>query len=432
MEVNVEKMSQPVMITVKEDAESFTKRKDKTYNIIKKTLPKIKGFRKGNAPRDIAEKNLDVEKLYKSLIDDIYLQIAKQYHIIGADNFNFFGNLKDDKSEFTMTFKAELKPDVKLPTIENLDLTYIEPSVTEEDVLAKIVVDLAKEDKIEDSDKDTLDNLDIAVIDFEGILDGEKKPFKGGTAKGYNVCVNEDKDGKKQFIDNFEDKMVGMKIGEERIVNVKFPDDYRDNTKAGKKVKFNVKLNKIKNKIKQELIEEFAIGRGHKSVEEYKKSMKQSMFETKKKDYENNLRRIAINAIKEKAKFTPIPESMVIDEINKNWSSYLARLGKTEEDLLKENKEAKLYFYDSNKDQAGETVKITMILEKIIEKYNITATKKEVEEHVLSLSSILSYDDERKEKVMKTMATNIQQFNLMKSMKLNEKAMDFVVDMFKK
>jgi len=107
-------------------------------------------------------------------------------------------------------------------------------------------------------------------------------------------------------------------------------------------------------------------------------------------------------------------------------------LGKTQEQLLKDNSDAKIYFYDSNRDQAHETVKITMVLEKIIKENNITATKKEVEDHVLGLSSVLSYDDDRTSKVMDGMKKNPQQFKLMESMRLNEKAMNFVVDMFKK
>jgi len=432
MDVKLEKMSQPVLITIKETAEEFTKRKEKTYNIIKKTLPKIKGFRQGNIPRDIAEKTYDIEKLYKSLIDDIYLQISAEYNVVSADNFNFFGDLKNDKSDFTITFKAELKPDIKLPVIENLDLIYTEPKVDKEEIENKIVIDLAKEDKIVDSEKKILDNLDVAIIDFEGILEGEKKPFKGGTAKDYNICVNEKKDGKTQFIGDFEDQIVGMKISEQKDINVIFPDDYRDATKSGKKVKFIVKLNGIKQKIKQELNEEFVKSKGHKTIELYKKDIEEIMLKSKKKSYDDNFKRISINMIKEKSKFSPIPESMVIEETNKNWNSYLTRMGKTEEQILKDNSEAKIYFYDNGHEQSLETVKITMVLEKIIEKYKITTIKKEVEKYVSNLSSVLSYDDEKKSKVMDGLKKNPRQFKLMESMQLNEKAMDFVMDIFKK
>jgi len=432
MEVKLKKMSQPVLITVKEDADTFIKRKDKTYNTIRKNLPQLEGFRKGNIPRNIAEKNFDIEQLYKNLIDEIYLQVAAQYNIVSSSDFNFFGDLTNDKSDFTMSFKAELKPDVKLPVIENLDLSYVEPTVDEDAIQNKITADLAKKDKIVDSDKQILHNFDVAVIDFEGILHGEEKPFKGGTAKDYKICINELQNGKHQFIDNFEDQMIGMKIDEERIIDVTFPEDYRDKTKAGKRAKFNVKLNLIKQKVKQELNEEFAIGMGYKSVDDYKEEVKKELFKVKKKNYDDNFKRIVINSIKEKSKFAPIPDAMVNDEIARNWNNYLTRLGKTEKEFLKNNANGKVYFYDNNNDQASETVRITLILENIAKKYNITTNKKEVEEHVNSLSKLLLYDDEKKAAMIEKMATNKEQYKLMENMRLNEKAIDFVVDIFKK
>jgi len=152
----------------------------------------------------------------------------------------------------------------------------------------------------------------------------------------------------------------------------------------------------------------------------------------KKKNYDDNFKRIVIGSIKEKCKFSPIPEVLVNDEITKNWNSYLMKLGKNEKDFLKGNVDAKTNFYDNNRDQALETVKITLVLESIVKKYNIITNEKEVEEHIKDLSKMLSYDDDKTNKMLNASMTNKRQYKLMEKMKLNEKAIDFVVNMFKK
>jgi len=425
----ITKLSTPSKVSVKVDAQYIKNAKEKKFNAIKDQI-EIPGFRKGTITREIAESKLGVEKLYRSIIDEIFYEVKKQHSIVHAEKFMILGTLKDNEP-LDIEFIAELKPTVKLVELDKITLEYNPDSVaTEEEI--KCAIELAQKEleTLEDSDKKVLDNLDIAILDFQGTLEGEKEPFKGGTAKNFKIVVNKIVNGQKQFIDTFEDQLVGMTIDETRNINVSFPDDYRDKTKCGKKVTFVVTLKAIKKSIIFEG-EDLAKGKGFSSYEEFNKYLKQSISDNKQKSYDDDFKKTIINTITSKCEISPLPSKMVEDECERQWMSYLTRLGKTEEELIKQDKYAKERFFDNNFKTAVETIKTSLVFESIAADRKMDVSLEEIKEYLTKVFNIFQYSQEKRDNLFKKLETNQQQFETTKVTALNEKVMEFLFSYFK-
>jgi trigger factor len=430
MQLSTKKMPITVKVTATLNSEEVINRKKIVYDNKKNNLI-LPGFRKGSVPQNIAEQKMNIEELYRELIDDFYLEVSKQYEHVSAKDFVFYGDLKKNEN-LTMEFIVELKPEVKLFDIEQIknEKKFLAKDIliSDEDIQNKINLDLKQEEKIIDSDKKNLENFDVAIIDFEGTVEGEKKPFNGGIAKGYQIVVNELNNGQKNFIDNFEDQMIGMKINEEKIINVKFPEEYRDKTLANKKANFKVKLNKIKQKVVSLLNEEFVITKGFKNIEEYKQNIKESLFKQKNNKMIEDLKKEIVCELINKSEISIIPEIMIQNELDKEWFALIRKFGKTEDQLLSEHNLSKEFFCQNTKQKSIEIVKASLVLEQIIKDNNLFVNNDEILRYVYNIANILQYDQDKKEKIQKDLETNEQQFNIMKKAALNEKAINFIYD----
>ena len=152
--------------------------------------------------------------------------------------------------DFIYTVTVYVKPEVKVNKYKGLEIEKTDAKVTKKDVDAKIEETREKNAELKSVEKRALKNGDISIIDFEGFKDGVA--FEGGKAENFELTI-----GSGQFIPGFEDQLVGMKIGEEKEINVKFPEEYHSKDLAGKDAMFKVKLNGIKEKILPKLDDEF-------------------------------------------------------------------------------------------------------------------------------------------------------------------------------
>ena len=258
---------------------------------------------------------------------------------------------------------------------------------------------------------------DITVIDFEGFVDGV--PFEGGKAENHELEI-----GSKTFIPGFEDQVIGMKIDEEKDINVKFPEEYFSKELAGKDATFKVKLHEIKVKELPAIDDEFA-----KDVSEFdtlkdlKASIKEKLVEDKKNQAKYQLEDAVI---KEVAKNTEIdiPSGMIETELDNilkdidgrlayqglNLAQYLKLINKSEDDMRKE--------YEA---QASESVKTRLVLEAIVKAEKIEATDAEIEEKIKEMAK--NYGKKEEEL--------LENENLKEYLKNNittEKAIQFIVD----
>lgn len=426
MKIEIQELSIPVKVTILLEPDEVRKRKEKVYEQVKDTLSVIKGFRKGHIPRKEAEKRFKMEELYKKLFDELYAYAIDEKNIISSKEFKIFGDFKDT-SQLKMEFVAEIEPTIEICDLNELEIVYNKNKEVNKEEIQEILDKAIIENEIlEDTDRDELQNFDVAEIDFEGIIEDETKSFEGGSAKNYKITINTKSPS---FVDNFEEQMIGMEIDETRDIKVKFPDNYRDKTKVGKNAVFKVKLNAIKKKVLPKLDDEFAQDRGYEDLEDYKRSVKERLFENNQIKALDDLKKSIITQLLQKSKFSPIPLDLLNTELQNEWKTFLVRMGKTEDEYLKDNPNGKDYFISNSESQTLELIKTALLLKNIAKKYNITVTREEIEQYASNISSALKYTDEKNKKILEDLKRR-DVYEVQKRYTLNEKTVNFLVDYF--
>jgi len=432
MEIKMVEQSVPVKFTITEKAEVIDEKKKEIYEKIKNTI-KIDGFRAGTVPQEVAEQKMDLFTAYKEIIDNIFYDVQKQYGIVSFKDFKIFGNTFKKGKDLKCEFIGELKPKIKqLAHLGSLELKYEKDLKVEAGDLDQ-AIDLALKERevLTEAGKEVLENSDIAIIDFTGYLENHKEPFKGGSAKNFQVCVNKEENGRKNFIDNFEDQMVGMKVNETRTVNVKFPDDYRDKSKAGKKARFEVKLISIKKIIRPTLDEEFAKSKGFESIDAFKKELEKNILVSKRASFDNGFKRDIINKVVEATEITPIPQGMFENELEKEWDNFLSRMGKTEKEYLKDNQYGKDHFKINNESTVRETIKVSLVLEEVFKVQKLEISKEETKQYLVNMIETFRYSVDKKTRLLKDFEENEQHFETMKKAAMNEKTVNYLFEYFK-
>ena len=306
----------------------------------------IPGFRKGKAPMKIVEKYYGEEIFFEDAFNDIAPEVLEEavkennIEVVSRPDIDVKQIGKGQDLIFTAVFQT--KPEVKLGKYKGIEIKKIEYNVTDEDInheLSHMQEHNARMISIEDR---PVEKGDIAVIDFEGFVDGVA--FEGGKAENHELEI-----GSNTFIPGFEDQIIGMKIDEEKDIKVKFPDEYFSKDLAGKDATFKVKVNEIKKKELPKLDDEFAKDVSEfDTLEELKKSIKDRMEKDNKQKEKYETEDAVIKAVCENVK-VDIPSGMIETETENmlkdvesrlsyqglKLDQYLQMLGKTREDMLK-------------------------------------------------------------------------------------------------
>ena len=300
-------------ITIKIDGDAWQEALDKAFNEKKKDA-KVDGFRKGKVPKDIYLKKFGIESLFLPAADlvlqDAYTKAMEESKLIPVVQPDV--NLKDINDEHVeFTFKIITKPEVNVKKYKGLKITPEKVEVTKEEiehelshVLERYTELVNKEGKVE--------NGDIAVIDFEGFKDGEA--FDGGKGENYSLEI-----GSNTFIPGFEEQVIGMSAGEEKDINVTFPEDYAAEDLKGAKVVFKVKVNEVKEKQTRELDQDFFDDlalEGVDSKEKLEEEIKNSIKAQKEMDAENKYIDKILEEISKNVE-VDIPEEMVNEEVDR-------------------------------------------------------------------------------------------------------------------
>lgn len=380
--------------TKKIEEKEWTGALDKAFLAKKKEI-KVDGFRKGCVPKDIYLKKVGIETLYPDAVDII---LKSEYPKVIKEN-----DLKPvcepiidvadiSENHITFTFKIIEKPEVKLGDYKNLKVEKTKPKVTKAEVdaeIKKLQEQYADVVTVEDG-KVELGNT--VVIDFKGIVDGQV--LEGGSGENYPLEI-----GSNTFIPGFETGLIGMKKDEEKVLNLKFPDEYVDNLK-GKDVEFTVKVNEIKKRILPELNQEFYQDLGHEGVttqEEFVEHLKKHLEEGKEQEAENKyvdeLLKTAIGNMS-----VEINQEIIEDEVNRILEQYREQLKMQNLSL-----EQYLEFTKSNMEslmkmmepEAINRIKARYLLEAIIEKEKIEVSEQMVESEIKKMAEMyqVSEDD---------------------------------------
>lgn len=250
MNVTTERLDKvKVAVTIEVDQDRFDAAVMDAY---KSMAPKINvdGFRKGHAPKAVIEKVYGAEIFYEEavnmLIPRVYIDVMKEHQEevqpIAKPDFEIVQLEKGKPFIFKAT--VDTKQEIALGEYKGLEIEKIEEAVTEEDMNQYLDDMRSKHAQIEEvtDPEATVANGDMVTLDFCGKKDGVA--FPGGTAEGYALGI-----GSHSFIPGFEEQMIGMKIGEERNLELTFPENYQEPTLAGQPVIFEVKVHEIKRKV---------------------------------------------------------------------------------------------------------------------------------------------------------------------------------------
>ncbi|OPX04820.1 trigger factor [Geobacillus proteiniphilus] len=366
------------VLTVEVDAEKVNKGLDAAFKKVVKNIT-LPGFRKGKVPRVLFEKRFGVEALYQDALDILLPEAyAKAVEEAGIEPVSMPEiDIEQMEKGKSLIFKAKVtvKPEVKLGQYKGLEVEKMDTTVTDEDVeneLKRLQENYAELVVKEDG---TVENGDTVVIDFEGFVDGE--PFEGGKAENYSLEI-----GSGTFIPGFEEQLVGMKAGEEKEIQVTFPDEYHAKQLAGKPATFKVKVHEVKAKQLPALDDEFAkdVDEEVETLDELKAKIRARLEEAKKNEAEAAVR----NAVVEKAAANAeidIPEVMVKNETDRMLREFDQR-------LQMQGLNLQMYYQFSGQDEAAlreqmredaeKRVRAALTLEAIAKAENIEVTDEEV------------------------------------------------------
>ena len=375
----VEKISgNQVKINFEVPAQEFDAALEKAYL---KTRGKIQvpGFRKGHAPRKLIEKMYGEAVFYDDAFDvvfpDAYEAVVKENDLTPVDRPEV-DEVKQMGAGKDMIFsvKVFVKPDVTLGEYKAVKAVKYIHQVTDEEIDARIARDVEKETTTQDVEGRPVQDGDTVNLDYAGTVDGVA--FEGGTAQGQTLEI-----GSNSFIPGFEAQMVGMNIGEEKDLNVKFPDEYHAEELKGKDAVFHVKLNGIQEKVKPALDDEFAADISEfNTFADYKASIVKELTEQAEKnadiELENNLVQQAVDAAD-----CDIPKAMIDDEIElmkREMKMRMAYQGIRYEDYLKYTGQTDEQVSDMYRVEAGNRVKMQLVLDAIIKAESIEASDEDV------------------------------------------------------
>ncbi len=272
----------------------------------------IPGFRKGKAPRKVIENRIGKQAILDEAFDIVAPKAYSQ--ALTEQNLEPVGNPKIDvvvlEEDKDLVFKATItaKPEITLGDYKGLKVEKTAVEVTDEQVDAQVNKMLENAAKMVIVEGAEIQDGDFAVIDFEGFVDGVA--FEGGEGKGYPLQI-----GSGSFIPGFEEQLIGAKAGEEREVNVSFPEEYHAPNLAGKASVFKVKVNDVKRKELPALNDEFVKETSaFNTVDELKEDIKNKLETTAKQKAENDMRSAAIKLASDNAT-VDIPEVMVENRI---------------------------------------------------------------------------------------------------------------------
>ncbi len=301
-------------VVIKIEGTDWTKALDKAFAKRQKTA-KVDGFRAGKVPRDIYEKHFGKESLFLDAADEVlqtaYVKAMEESKLIPAVQPGVdLKSINENGVEFS--FKIITKPEVTVKKYKGLNIKPETAEVTDEEVNHELGHLLERYTELTTKDEGEVEEGDVAVIDFEGFKDGVA--FDGGKGENYSLEI-----GSNTFIPGFEEQVKGMKTGEEKDLNLSFPEDYGVADLAGAAVVFKVKVNEIKQKVARELDEDFFEDLGMEGVdseESLKKAIKDSIKAQKEVDVENKYIDKILEEVSKNVE-VDIPEEMVEEEVDR-------------------------------------------------------------------------------------------------------------------
>ncbi|GMK38423.1 trigger factor [Paenibacillus sp. CCS19] len=374
-----------VSLSVEVEAERVNEALDKAF---KKVVQKVNvpGFRKGKVPRAMFEKRFGVESLYQDAVDillqEVYPQAIEETGIIPVDRPDIDVQQFAKGQSFKFTAKVTVKPEVKLGEYKGIEVPAAEAAVSEEEIGEELNRLQQRHAELNVVDEGTVENGDIAVIDFDGYVDGVA--FEGGKSERYSLEI-----GSGSFIPGFEDQVIGMGTGDFKDVEVTFPESYHADNLAGKAAVFKVKLHEIKRKSLPALDDEFAKDVSEfDTLAEFKQDLEGKLKERKVKEAEGAREAAVVEKAAEAAEVV-IPEAMIgteTDYMLKDFENRLRMQGMNLELYFQFSGQNEAMLREQMKGDAEKRVRNNLVLEAIAKAENIAVSDEEVSAELETLA----------------------------------------------
>ena len=394
---NEKKENSTYELVIEVGAAEFQAAIDKVYNRQKNRI-NIPGFRKGKAPRKMVEKMYGAEIFYEDAISlaypDAYEGALKE---TGIDPVAYPQLEVLDVSADGFTFKATVtvKPEASIKDYKGLPVAKPEVKVSAADVKAELKPYIDRASRLVSVERKAKKG-DTAVIDFEGFKDGV--PFQGGKGENYSLEL-----GSGSFVPGFEDQVIGMKAGDEKDLDITFPENYTPEL-AGAQVVFKVKVHEVKEKQEPEVDDEFAKDVSEfETLDEFKKDLGDKLKARRQEQADRDFEEAVITALLEKLE-CDVPQAMIDYRADKmledyanriqsqgiKFEDYLRMMGMTMDDMRAQSKTA-----------ADRNVRSDLALEAVAAAEGIEVTEAEVDEEIAKLAEQYSMEADKVRAVIK-------------------------------
>lgn len=378
MSFKVEQLEEKNMVklVIEATAEEFEAGLNTAYNKSKSKI-NVPGFRKGKAPRKIIEQLYGQEVFFEdaanAIIPDAYAKacIESELDIVSQPKISVT-QLEKGKP-FVFEAEVAVRPEVELGKYKGVEVSKADTEATDADVeeeIKKVAEQNSRTITVEDR---AVKDGDMTVIDFEGFVDGVA--FEGGKGENYPLTI-----GSHSFIDNFEDQIIGMNIGDEKEINVTFPEDYHAEELKGKPATFKVSVKGIKEKQLPDIDDDFAQDvSDFDTLDEYKADLKKKIAERKEAEAKRQKETEAIEKIVADSKMD-IPQAMIDTQVTRMAEDFAQRLqqqGLSLETYFKYTGLTAEKILDDMKPEAVKRIQNSLVLEAVAKAENIQVSDDE-------------------------------------------------------
>ncbi|MCX8725371.1 trigger factor [Lactobacillus sp. B4007] len=366
---------------------------DQAFKRVKKNL-RVPGFRKGHVSRVIFDQYYGEEALYEDALNlvlpNAYAAAIKEAGISAVGQPQIIPDSMEKGKDWTMKATVTVEPEVELGDYKGIEVPKQNTRVYAKDITAELDKEREKNAELV-LKKSAAAKGDTVTIDYKGTIDN--KAFDGGSAEDYALEL-----GSNTFIPGFEDQLIGHKAGDKVDVVVTFPEDYGAKDLAGKEAHFSTKIHEVKSKQLPKLDNEFAkdVDDSVDTIDDLKEKIKKDLKSDKKEAAKDAIEQAAIEGAVKNAKIDEIPDVMIQEDVNTQMNQYLGnmqrqgidpqtyyKLTNTTEDQLRAQ---------FSKD-AAERVKTNLVLEAIVKKENIKASKEEIDNEIKDLAGEYNMDE---------------------------------------
>ena len=395
---NEKKENSTYELVIEVGAAEFQAAVDKVYNRQKKNI-NVPGFRKGKAPRKMVEKMYGAEIFFEDAISLAYpdaYEAALKEAGISPVAYPQLEVLDVSANGFTFKATVTVKPEASVKDYKGLSVAKTDVKVSAADIKAELKPYIDRASRLVSVERKAKKG-DTAVIDFEGFKDGV--PFQGGKGENYSLEL-----GSGSFVPGFEDQVIGMKAGDEKDLDITFPEDYAPEL-AGAQVVFKVKVHEVKEKQEPELDDEFAKDVSEfDTLDEFKKDLGEKLKVRRQEQVDREFETAVIDALIEKLE-CDVPQAMIDYQADKmlddyanriqsqgiKFEDYLRMMGMTVDDMRAQSKTA-----------AARTVRSDLALEAVAAAEGIEISDAAVDEEIARLAEQYKMEEDKVRSIVNT------------------------------